>query len=191
MVAEFHGLPGSDWEEKEVNHTWFHIVRDQVQSGTIAKVGLAPWAVYCAIKSHTGLATGNAFPSTARLAELVGVSQDTVFRALKVLVTHGLLNADKKTGKGSKYSVTEKIAINHQNGLPWAVGEKKYVPVEFSQFVAQLQRLAETGQGRLDGLAAVGKPVKKTREVIVLDAGDPGRVRLRFEIAPLDQLRQR
>ena len=67
------GLPGADWEEKEVHHTWFHIVREQVQSGTIAKVGPVPWAVYCAVKSHTGLETGNAFPSTARLAELVGV----------------------------------------------------------------------------------------------------------------------
>lgn len=173
MVADFNaeGLPGDAWEEKEVNHTWFHIVREQVQNGTIAKVGPVPWAVYCAVKSHTGLATGNAFPSTARLAELVGVSLDTVQRALKVLVANGLINATKQRGKGSQYSVTEKIAITRKNGLPWAIGEKKYIPVEFSNFVAQLQRLAETGNMPTDkGITIVMNIVVGDGNVVTLDA---------------------
>lgn len=137
-----HGTP---WEQKSVKHQWFHIVREQVQSGEIARVGVTAWAVYCAVKSHTGLETGDAFPSTARLAELVGVSHDTVFRALKKLVEAGLVSADKQRGKGSTYSVTEKIPMEDEKGEPWATAERKYVPLQFTNFVAELQRLAATG----------------------------------------------
>lgn len=133
------------WAEKRVKHQWFHIVREQVQSGEIARVGVTAWAVYCAVKSHTGLETGDAFPSTSRLAELVGVSHDTVFRALKKLVEAGLISAEKRRGKGSSYTVTEKIPMEDDKGEPWATAERKYVPLQFSNFVAELQRLAQTG----------------------------------------------
>lgn len=141
---------GIPWEEKHVKHLWFHVVREQVQSGTIAQIGLAAWAVYCAIKSHTGLDTGNSFPSTSRIAELVGVSHDTVFRALKKLVEAGLISAEKSRGKGSNYSVTEKIKLEDKSGEEWGTGERKYVPLQFTNFVAELERLAKTGNWPTD-----------------------------------------
>lgn len=136
---------GEAWDAKQVKHLWFHIVREQVQGGAIARVGAVPWAVYCAVKSHTGLDTGNAFPSNARLAELVGVSLDTVQRAMKKLVEAGMISAEKKRGKGSCYSVTERIQLETLTGTPWATGERKYVPLGFAEFIEQLQRLAKTG----------------------------------------------
>lgn len=136
---------GEPWEEKTVKALWFHIVREQVQSGEIARVGAVPWAVYCAVKSHTGLETGDAFPSNARIAALVGVSMDTVQRALKKLAAAGMVSAVKRRGKGSSYSVTEKIPLDDSSGEPWATAERKYVPLQFSNFVAELQRLATTG----------------------------------------------
>ena len=136
---------GEPWEEKTVKALWFHIVREQVQSGEIARVGAVPWAVYCAVKSHTGLETGDAFPSNARIAELVGVSLDTVQRALKKLAEAGLVSAVKRRGKGSSYSVNEKIPMDDAQGEPWATAERKYVPLQFTNFVAELQRLATTG----------------------------------------------
>ena len=138
-------LTGEPWEEKSVKALWFHIVREQVQSGEIARVGAVPWAVYCAVKSHTNLETGNAFPSTARLAELTGVSHDTVQRALKKLAEAGLVAVVKQRGKGSSYSVNEKIAVDTKTGEPWATGSKKYVPLQFTHFVQELERLAKTG----------------------------------------------
>ena len=136
---------GSLWEQKTVKALWFHIVREQVQSGEIARVGAVPWAVYCAVKSHTGLETGDAFPSNARVADLVGVSMDTVQRALKKLAEAGLVNAVKRRGKGSSYSVNEKIPMENDKGEPWAMAERKYVPLQFTSFIAELQRLATTG----------------------------------------------
>lgn len=136
---------GTAWEQKSVKHQWFHIVREQVQSGEIARVGVTAWAVYCAVKSHTGLETGDAFPSNVRLAALVGVSLDTVQRALRKLVGAGLISAEKQRGRGSAYSVTEKIPMEDAQGEPWATAERKYVPLQFTNFVAELQRLAQTG----------------------------------------------
>jgi len=136
---------GEPWQEKTVKALWFHIVREQVQSGEIARVGAVPWAVYCAVKSHTGLETGDAFPSNARIATLVGVSLDTVQRALKKLAEAGLVNAVKRRGRGSSYSVNEKIPMESKDGEPWATAEKKYIPLQFSNFVDELNRLAKTG----------------------------------------------
>lgn len=136
---------GELWEEKTVKALWFHIVREQVQSGEIARVGAVPWAVYCAVKSHTNLETGNAFPSTARLAQLTGVSHDTVQRALKKLAEAGLIDVVKQRGRGSSYSVNEKIAVDDKTGEPWATGSRKYVPMQFTNFVQELERLAKTG----------------------------------------------
>lgn len=136
---------GEPWEEKTVKALWFHIVREQVQSGEIARVGAVPWAVYCAVKSHTNLETGNAFPSTARLAELTGVSHDTVQRALKKLAEAGLIDVVKQRGRGNSYSVNERVPMQDKDGNTWATGDRKYVPLQFTNFIAELQRLAKTG----------------------------------------------
>ena len=136
---------GAQWQEKTVKHLWFHILRNQIQSGEIARVGAVPWAVYCVIKSHTGMASGDAFPSTTRIAELIRVSTDTVVRSLKKLVECGLLSVKENPGRSHSYYVTEKIDIGEISGEPWATGERKYASLEFTQFVSELTRLAKTG----------------------------------------------
>lgn len=136
---------GEPWSEKTVKALWFHIMRDQVQSGVMASVGAVPWAVYCAVKSHVGFDTGDSFPSNARIAALVGVSMDTVQRGLKKLAEAGLVTSVKQRGKGTRYSVTEKIPLDDEKGELWATAERKYVPLQFQNFVAELQRLATTG----------------------------------------------
>jgi DNA-binding transcriptional ArsR family regulator len=120
------------WQEKNVKHLWFHVVSESLQNGLIKKIGAVPWAVYCVIKSHAGLDTGNAWPSNARLAELIGVSHDTVQRAMKTLVEAGLINVVKKQrGNVNLYSITETIKVDEKDGTPWAVGERKYIPTGF------------------------------------------------------------
>lgn len=138
---------GEPWDELKVKHLWFHVVRDLVQGGEIAKVGAIPFCVYIVIKSHTDMQTGHAKPSVARIAELVGVSHDTVQRALKKLVQAGLIKLERKgTGReGNTYSVVEKINIVTSAGEPWGVGQRKYASTFYKEFVDELQRLARTG----------------------------------------------
>ena len=106
-----------------------------------------PFCVYIVIKSHTDMQTGHAKPSVARIAELVGVSHDTVQRALKKLVQAGLIKLERKgTGReGNTYSVVEKINIVTSAGEPWGVGQRKYASTFYKDFVDELQRLARTG----------------------------------------------
>jgi DNA-binding transcriptional regulator YhcF (GntR family) len=123
---------------------WIHVVRGLIQEGEIAKVGAVAFCVYIAIKAHTDLNTGNAWPSISTLAEQVGVSNDTVERALKKLVKAGLLKVEKR-GRANSYSVIEKIKMVTQNGEHWGTAERKYASLQYGPFVDELQRLARTG----------------------------------------------
>lgn len=166
---------GDDWEEKNVKHLWFHIIRDLVQSGIIAKVGPVPWAVYCTVKSHAGLNSGDAFPTNARIAEMVGRNENTVRSALKTLVDEGLLDVAPRTGQSSVYSVREQVQIKHKGGEPWATGERKYVPLEFQQFIVELERLAKTGNLPTDKgitINLVVQNIARAEQVNAVNHGD-------------------
>ena len=144
-------IDGTPWVAKQSKHLWFHVASQPVQDGVIAKIGVTPWAVYCAIKSHVGLETGNAWPSNARIGEIIGVSVDTVQRSMKMLAEAGLIVVDKKQrGNSNRYSIKESIKVDEMDGTPWAVGERKYVPVGFAEFTQQMQRLAESGNWPTD-----------------------------------------
>ena len=56
------------------------------------------------------------------------------------------------------------------------------------QFSAPRQRPQRTPQPRLDRFSAGGHPVEQAFAVKVFDCRDPGCVRLRLQIAPVDEL---
>ena len=135
------------WTEKEIGATWFHVVRDLIKEGTIAKIGATAWAVYCVIKAHSDMKTGAAWPGVKHIAELMGVSEDTVNRALKVLVEHKLVTIEKR-GRQNRYMITEKFPIYEQreNGkevVGWA--DTNYSAVDFKHNVDSLKQYAEHG----------------------------------------------
>ena len=132
------------WDELSVEHLWIHLVRGMVRDNVIAKVGAPAFCVYVAIKAHTDLNTGNAWPSIPLLAEQVGVSKDTVARALKTLVEAGLLKIDKR-GRSNSYSVIENINLVAHTGEPKLHGKRKYVAAGFGSFVDELKSFARTG----------------------------------------------
>ena len=108
---------GELWEELRVENLWIHIVRGMIKDKMMAKLGLPAFGVYIAIKSHTDLNTGNAWPSVALLGETVGIAKETVLKAIKTLVEAGLLRVEKR-GRTNSYSVIEKINIVEQAGSP-------------------------------------------------------------------------
>jgi hypothetical protein len=59
------------------------------------------------------------------------------------------------------------------------------------QLAAALEHLREGRQRRLHRFSAVGEPIEEARQIEVVDAGHPRRIRLRFEVAPVHQLRER
>ena len=135
---------GELWDELRVDNLWIHVVRGLIKDKVIAQVGAPAFCVYIAIKAHTDLDTGNAWPSVATLGEQVGISKETVLRSLKTLVEAGLLKVEKR-GRSNSYSVIEKINLVAQSGEPWGQGHRKYVATGFGDFVDDLKSLARTG----------------------------------------------
>lgn len=167
---------GELWDELRVEHMWIHLVRGLIKNGEIAKVGTVAFCVYVAIKAHTDLDTGNAWPSIALLAEQVGVSKDTVERSLKKLVSAGLLKVEKR-GRSNVYSVIEKIAITTQSGEPWGSGERKYIASQYKTFVDELKRLARSGN--LPGDRSI--TINVTLNVQNITQGDNGHVAMNVQ----------
>lgn len=162
---------GQLWEELKVEHHWFHLVRGLIYRGEIARIGAVAWAVYCSVKAHTKMDTGDSYPSIERIANQVGVSHDTVQRALKRLVEHGLLKVEKR-GRNNIYSLIEKIPMLTQEGELWGTGERKYAPLQFPAFVEELQRVAKTGNAPGDRAITINVTVN----VQNITQGDNGTV---------------
>ena len=135
---------GELWEELRVENMWVHLVRGMIKDKVIAKIGMPAFCIYVAIKAHTDLNTGNAWPSVALLGEQVGVAKETVLKALKTLVEEGLLKVEKH-GRSNVYSIIEKVNIVAQTGEPWGTGQRKYVATGFGDFIEDLKGLARTG----------------------------------------------
>lgn len=138
---------GELWDELRVEHHWFHIVRGMIFRGAIREMDTVGWAVYCVLKSHTDLETGQSAPSIPRIAELIGVSHDTVQRALKKLEKLNLVTVKRGRGRGqsNEYSLKEKVAMTTQTGELFGVAERRYAPNYFGDFVKQLQAFAKSG----------------------------------------------
>lgn len=134
---------GEPWQEKRVEHAWFHVVRGLIMGGEIAKIGVVPWAVYCAIKAHTDFETGNAGPSIERIATLIGCSHDTVQRALRELTQRGLVET-RKSGRRNIYAINEKVDIT-MDGELYVTANRRYEPMHFAGFIEELRRFAKTG----------------------------------------------
>lgn len=167
---------GDLWDELKVRHLWIHVVRGMIQDGEIAKVGAVAFCVYIAIKAHTDLETGSAWPSIATLARQVGVSEDTIGRALKTLVDNGLLKVEKR-GRKNHYAVMEKIQMVTQEGQAWGTGERKYASLQYGNFVEELQRLARTGN--LPGDRAI--TINVTLNVQNITQGENGNVAMNVQ----------
>jgi biotin operon repressor len=135
---------GEIWDELRVENLWIHVVRGMVTDNVIAKIGMPAFCVYIAIKSHTDLNTGNAWPSVATLGRQVGIAKETVLKAIRTLVDEGLLKVEKR-GRTNTYAVIEKINLVAQSGDAWGSGHRKYVATGFGNFVDELKNLARTG----------------------------------------------
>lgn len=137
---------GELWEELRVEHLFFHVVSGMIHRGMLKEMTPMGWAVYCVIKAHANIATGLSRPSIARIAELIGVSHDTVQRAMKVLEKMGILQKDV-SGKTNQYILKELVPITMPSPSKevFGYGEVPYIPLQFSGFIDELKAFAKTG----------------------------------------------
>ena len=124
--------------------TWFHIFRDMIDSGDMAKLSGSAIKVYLVIKAHTNFATGKAFPAVETIAEKSGLSAPQVRRELKTLEMFGYLTRSK-TGRNNVYVTREKVQVRDQEGRPTAVATWDYLPQGVQDAVADLKNVLVTG----------------------------------------------
>jgi len=124
--------------------TWFHIFRDMIESGDVAKIGPHAVTVYLVIKAHTNFSTGRAFPAIETIVEKSGVSVAQVKRELKTLEAFGYITKEKK-GRHNVYTLREKVSIKSDDGRPAAVATWDYLPSSVQHAVADLKNVMISG----------------------------------------------
>ena len=124
--------------------TWFHIFRNMIANGDMAKMGPHAFATYCVIKAHTNFATGRSFPSLELISEKTGISLAQVKRELKTLEAMDYLTKEKK-GRSNLYQLREKVEIQDAHGRPQAVATWDYLPSGVQAAIADLKNVMVTG----------------------------------------------
>lgn len=126
----------------KIDSTFGTFQRDMFESGLAAEIGANCFITWVAIKTHADFNTGQAWPSIRRLAEITGLSINTVQKAIHALEAAHLLRIMRKGNQklSTRYIACERLDVRLGNRLLCQV-VIDYVP---AQIRAQLTRIRET-----------------------------------------------
>lgn len=124
--------------------TWFHVFKDMIDSGDMAKLDGSAIKVYLVVKSYTNFSTGRAFPALELIAEKSGISARQVIRCLAELENAGYIGKEK-AGRHNLYTLREKVSLKDAEGRPQAVATWDYIPNSVRDAVADLRNVMVTG----------------------------------------------
>lgn len=124
--------------------TWFHVFKDMIDSGDMARLDGSAIKVYLVIKSYTNFSTGRAFPALDLIAQKAGLSESQVKRCLNALETAGYITKAKE-GRHNVYTLREKVTLKDESGRPQAVATWDYIPNSVRDAVADLKHVMVTG----------------------------------------------
>lgn len=100
--------------EGKIDSTFTTAQRDVFASGLVAEIGMNAYGVWSAIKYYADYRTGEAEPGMRELGKKLGISKDTVARAVGVLTQEHLVRIVKKgifKRKGQTYIARERLAV--------------------------------------------------------------------------------
>lgn len=123
--------------------------RDLFASGMVAQIGVNAYAVWHAIKYYADYNTGEAFPGMRAIGDKLGVSKNTVQRAVEALQDAHLVRIVKGASKrrGQTYIARERMSVTIGNQVLCTI-VMDYVP---ERLRGQVKRLA-------DAIATGGDP---------------------------------
>lgn len=142
------GTMMTEKEQAELFHaetTWFHVFKDMIDSGDMAKLDGSAIKVYLVIKSYTNFSTGRAFPAIELIAEKSGLSKIQVMRCLKNLENAEYITKSK-SGRHNVYILREKVSIKDAEGRPQAVATWDYIPSSVRNAMAELKHAVVSGE---------------------------------------------
>ncbi|MBK6556287.1 MAG: helix-turn-helix domain-containing protein [Comamonadaceae bacterium] len=129
----------------EAQTTWFHVFKNMIDNGDVAKMGPHACTVYLVIKAHTNYSTGMSFPAIETIAVKSGISVAQVKRELVKLESMQYITKEKK-GRSNHYTLREKVDIKDDAGRPSAVATWDYLPSSVTAAVADLKNVLVTGK---------------------------------------------
>lgn len=123
--------------------------RDLFESGLVAQIGPAAYAVWSAIKAHADFNNGRAWPSIRRLAEVTGIGKSTVERATQTLqerhllriVQPGFSGPDGLVRRSHIYIARERIDVRWGE-LVLCTVVIDYIPNRMVQQLAALKKIS-------------------------------------------------
>ena len=124
--------------------SWFHVFKDMIDSGDMAKLDGSAIKVYLVIKSCTNFATGMSFPGVPFIAEKAGLSERQVTRCFAELENAGYITKGR-AGRKNVYTLREKVNIRGEDGRPQAVATWDYIPNGVKGAMAELKHAVVTG----------------------------------------------
>jgi hypothetical protein len=124
--------------------TWFHVFKDMIDNGDMARLDGSAIKVYLVVKSFTNFSTGRAFPAIELISEKAGLSDSQVMRCLKSLEESGYISKSK-SGRHNVYTLREKVTIKDNSGRPQAVATWDYIPNSVRDAVADLKHVMVAG----------------------------------------------
>lgn len=141
----------------QIDSTFTTQQRDLFASGFVAEIGVNAYAVWSAIKFYADFKTGEAFPGMRELGRKVGLSKDTVNRAVEVLKKAHLLRVvdnSKFKRKGQTYIARERLAIRLGQQVVCVV-VIDYVPNNLRKRISRIHKSLELGEDDPDAWAEV------------------------------------
>ena len=125
----------------EAEVSWFHFLRDMIQSKEIARLGDSAVKVYLVIKSFANWSDGRSFPSMDTISEYSGKSIPSVERAVSELIEAGLILKEKR-GRHNEYKLREKVEIKDlSSGDVIARASFEYIPLAMRSAMSDLKQV--------------------------------------------------
>lgn len=140
----------------KIDSTFGTFQRDMFESGLVAELGANCFVLWIAIKTHADFNSGVAWPSIRRLAEITGLSVNTVQKAIKELEEASLLRI-VKTGNqraSTRYVARERLDVRLGSRLLCRI-VIDYVPQTIRQQLSKISETLKTGERNPEAFSQV------------------------------------
>ena len=140
----------------KIDSTFGTFQRDMFESGLAAEIGANGFMTWTAIKTHADFNTGQAWPSLRRLAEITGLSVNTVQKAINNLEGAHLLRIVKAGNQrtSTRYIARERLDIRLGKRLLCRI-VIDYVPALIRQQLNKIKETLSTGERNPDAFSQV------------------------------------
>lgn len=142
--------------EGQIDSSFTTEQRDLFASGMVAEIGVNAYAVWSAIKYYADYNTGHAWPGMRTLGEKLGISKDTVSRAVESLERAKLVRVVKGHSKrrGQTYIARERMTVRLGSVVLCTI-IFDYVPNSLRGKIKRIEESLKTGENDAEAFSEV------------------------------------